>query len=238
MNAASAWWIDLSQRVARQPDLPGSLADQRDPHRLTDDERLDDRRLLRRELAGEPRLVLAAVPVAPLRHAVALTRDRLPARQPRPRHPPEPRHLQRARQARQPQPTVEQPARARQARPAPQRQRRQEVEVVGENSMKHHAVDRQHPRPVDALDQQPPVLDPDLRQQRVADRRPREPPPQIDDLGLVEAHGQQARHDAPTLHELPLREDVRHQRHRRRVAARFAGSILSIVSAGLWCRSK
>ncbi len=177
------------------------LADQDDADGLPLDELLEQRRHRGGPRPVEPGLVLAAVPVAPLGDRLALGGDGRAPVGVAPRDAAEPGDGQRPDQAGEPQPQVHHPTGAGQARPAPERQGGEEVEVVLEDGVVGHPLDRDEVvHEVGVLDQQPPPIDPDAGQGLEGQDRAVQASSHFGGLGLVEAHEQERFHGLPPRH--------------------------------------
>jgi hypothetical protein len=137
-------------------------ADQHDADGLPFDELFEEGGLPGGPGPGEQGLVLAAVPVAPLGDRLARGGDGRPAIGVAPGRAAETGHRQRSHQPWEAQPQVHHAPGAGQARPAPQRQGGEEVEVVLEDGMVGHPLDRDEViNGVRVLDEEPPPIDPD-----------------------------------------------------------------------------
>jgi hypothetical protein len=97
-------------------------------------------------------------------------------------------------------PQVGEPAGARKAGSAPERERGEEIEVVLEDAVEDDARHLEHAAgDVCALDEETPLAKREARHDRVGDPRRREPVGELGDLGLVEADEGDPFHGCPKL---------------------------------------
>jgi hypothetical protein len=163
-----------------EPSWPAQLnlprfANDHQPNGLTLNEGLEEGRFGSRPRAGEPLLVLAAVPVAPLGYAFRLGSVLAPRRGEPTLITAESTVLQSVNQTGQPVSAVHHRGWIGKARPTPERQPRKEVQVVLEDAVEDYPRNSQIAGTPWRLDEELPPFHDDLRKHLVGDTLERKP---------------------------------------------------------------